>query len=173
MKKKLNLNPVAWIPSSTTEPLGYKSSLYFFFCSHLTAQTQLRFETLMWRRVCAISSFTQTGCKWAHISPSFHGSQMSCFPELHDLCHQTCLSVSEWENSEVDVGRGAAGDDPAEPQSGCLHTNPALLEWGGDSLRCHQGAATSPSNQQRWEKRHWIYRRGQFLLWVQPEQLKV
>ena len=49
------------------------------------------------------------------------------------------------------MGRGEAGDDPAVPQGGCLHINPALLEWRGDRLRCHQGAATSKGERKDTE----------------------
>lgn len=46
---------------------------------------------------------------------SFQDSQISWFPELHDICHQICLSVNGQENKaedKEDVVSNERGDDP-------------------------------------------------------------
>lgn len=105
----------------------------------------------MWRRVCVIGLFVQTFCYWAHICTLFPLFPNVLFPWVAWILPPDLL-VSQWVRGQRGQpgAHGEAGDDPAVLQ--CLvwvfARKSALLQWGGDRLRCHQGAAASPWPQQ-------------------------
>lgn len=71
-------------------------------------------------------------------SQSFRDSQVSCFPELRDVCHQICSSVNEREtktDDEADEVRDGMGDDaPIALQLVC----PLIWRGERDGFGCHE-----------------------------------
>lgn len=145
-------------------------TLFLFLFTFNSTDTAEIWNTDVTPGVCVCGLFVQTFCYWAHICTLFPWFPNVLFPWVAWIlpADLLCQSVSE-----------SSGDSQVPSWSRrwwmlqCLSAGVRTPGVGRGQAQVPPRSSNQPLAPARWQKRHWIYRRGQFLWWVQPEQLKV